>query len=102
MAYRNANGQITIDEQVALADVAKEAEAAEILENTKRNLEQIINEASFYKGDTITAIIEKSEELIKNINQLVSNLEETQVYTKKVVAHYKAVDQQCAEVVRNI
>lgn len=97
MAYRNMDGAITIDEDVALSDVRKMAEAEEILRNAAGKLKELISEMQEYQGETVNAILEKSLEMLARIEKLISNLEDTQSFTKRVVAHYQLVDQKCKE-----
>ena len=97
MAYRDSDGRITIDEQAALSDVRKAAEAEQILRTAATRLRQLISETQGYDGETIRAISEKATEMLKRTEKLIRNLEDTQSYTKRVVAHYKQVDQKCRE-----
>ena len=95
MAYIDSEGRITIDEQAALADCRKEAEAEAILQDAAKQLKAVISDTEGYQGNTVNAIREKAEEMLIRTNKLIANLEEAQRYTKRVVAHYKAVDEQC-------
>lgn len=95
MAYINKDGRITIDEDVAMSDVRKAAEAERILRDAAVQLRNLISEAQEYQGETINAIIEKSNEMLKRTEKLISNLENTQQYTRNVVTRYQLLDQKC-------
>lgn len=101
MAYRNSDGRITIDEDVALLDVQTAGEAEEILRNATSKLRELISEAQAYEGETVRAIIEKATEMLQRTEKLIRNLEDAQSYTKKVVAHYKLVDEKCKEALQS-
>ena len=101
MAYRNINGIITIDEDVALSDVRKAAEAERILQDAAAKLRELISITQEYRGETINAITEKASEMLQRTEKLIGNLEDAQSYTKRVVAHYKQIDQECKKILEN-
>ena len=94
MAYYDFDGKITIDEVAAMKDISKINLAIPKLVNAKTALEQILREGSNSKGDTSAAIIEKSQELIKKINRMIENLNETQRVIKKTVNYYRELDKK--------
>lgn len=96
MAYRNQDGRIMIDEVAAAVDIKRAAEAADILRRAESQLSSLIAEAEQYKGNSISAMIEKATLLRKRTQDLIRNLEEVQSYTRRVVAHYKAIDAKCS------
>ena len=101
MAYRNSDGVITIDEDVALDDVRKMEEVRQTLKRAAQRMRELISEAQGYDGETIHAIIDKATEKLRKIEKLIRSLEEAQSYTKRVVAHYQLVDQECKKKLEN-
>lgn len=101
MAYRDIDGRITIDEVAAMSDINKTLEAADKLRRSGAVLQQIIAELQQYQGETVNGTIEKSQEMLRNVNNLLNNLDKTQDYIRRVVAHYRAVDAQCREMLLN-
>lgn len=99
MAYRDSDGKITIDEAAAQTDINRAARAAEILRQASNTLKTVVSETSSFQGETANAIVEKAQELQTRVQMMISNLEETQSYTRKVVAHYQEVDRKAKEII---
>lgn len=97
MAFIDWNGNITIDEAAAEADIRKAAAAVTILRETESALKALAVESGDFQGDTASAIGEKSQELLVKVQKLISNLENMQSYTRQVVARYRKLDQQIKE-----
>lgn len=97
MAFVDWNGNITIDEAAAEADIRKAEMAVSILRETESALKALAVEAGDFQGDTASAIGDKSQELLVKLQKLISNLESMQSYTRQVVARYRKLDQEIKE-----
>lgn len=101
MAYRDENGTITIDEIAAAKDIKRITEAIAILEESRRTLSKLSKHAATDgKGKTAAAAEAVSNELIKRINAMISNLNETKAFIKKTVEHYQYLDQQIKAIIK--
>lgn len=97
MAYKDWNGNITIDEAAAEADIRKAAQAVAILKESERALKMLLAETNGSQGRSINAIDAKGTELLANVRKLISNLENMQSYTRQVVAKYRKLDREIKE-----
>lgn len=97
MALIDSDGKITIDDDAAMADIQKAAEAEDILREAVKCLQNLISESEVYEGEMIDAIIEKAIQQKQMAERLIANLEETQEVTRRVVEHYKIIDQKCRD-----
>lgn len=100
VAFINNNGQITIDEDAALEDMARERAAMNILNNALDKLQNLLMELEGYEGETVKAIFDGAETLKKRTEQLVDNLRDSIHYTNYVVEYYKALDQKCRDALK--
>lgn len=100
MAYRNSEGRITIDDVAAKNDIRKENEAKQILISAEKMLEELIMEASECRGATARAISERANDLKRQTQRLINNLDSAQNYTQSVVTRYKIIDQRCKDALR--
>ena len=101
MAYKDKNGNITIDENAANADIHRSEQAVAILQDAQNALRNLITQAGSFQGDTAAAILEKATEMNARIQHMIDNLEDTQSYTRKVVAHYKELDLKLKEMMES-
>jgi len=101
MAYKDSSGRITIDEYAAQQDIQKINQAIAALENSKKAMENIMNQASNEQGQTAVAIIEKATELRNQINTMIGRLNETSSFISNTVAHYREVDRLVKEAIEN-
>ena len=101
MAYKDSSGRITIDEHAAQQDIQKINQAKSALENSKKALENIINQASNEQGQTAIAIVEKATELKNQINTMIGRLNETSSFISNTIAHYQEVDRLVKEAIQN-
>ena len=88
MAYRDMNGKVMIDEAAAQADIRQERQAEQILRRAANALQAVQNESNSFQGETAAAIGERAEQLRRQILNLISDLEDTQNYTQRVVRRY--------------
>lgn len=98
MAYRDMNGKVMIDEAAAQADIRQERQAEQILRRAANALQAVQNESNSFQGETAAAIGERAEQLRRQILNLISDLEDTQNYTQRVVRHYWLLDQKWKQI----
>ena len=101
MAFKDSSGRITIDEYAAQQDIQKINQAKVALENSKKALENLINQASNEQGQTAVAIVEKATELKNQINTMIGRLNETSSFISSTIAHYQEVDRLVKEAIQN-
>ena len=94
MAYRDMNGKVMIDEAAAQTDIRQERQAEQILRRAANALQAVQNESNSFQGETAAAIGERAEQLRRQILNLISDLEDTQNYTQRVVRRYWLLDQK--------
>lgn len=98
MAYRDMNGKVMIDEAAAQADIRQERQAEQILRRAANALQAVQNESNSFQGETAAAIGERAEHLRRQILNLISDLEDTQNYTQRVVRRYWLLDQKWKQI----
>ena len=98
MAYRDMNGKVMIDEAAAQADIRQERQAEQILRRAANALQAVQNESNSFQGETAAAIGERAEQLRRQILNLISDLEDTQIYTQRVVRRYWLLDQKWKQI----
>lgn len=99
MAYRDMNGKVMIDEAAAQADIRQERPGgAQILRRAANALQAVQNESNSFQGETAAAIGERAEQLRRQILNLISDLEDTQNYTQRVVRRYWLLDQKWKQI----
>lgn len=98
MAYRDMNGKVMIDEAAAQADIRQERQAEQILRRAANALQAVQNKSNSFQGETAAAIGERAEQLRRQILNLISDLEDTQNYTQRVVRRYWLLDQKWKQI----
>ena len=98
MAYRDMNGKVMIDEAAAQADIRQERQAEQILRRAANALQAVQNESNSFQGETAAAIGERAEQLRRQILNLISDLEDTQNYTQRVVRRYWLLGQKWKQI----
>ena len=101
MALKDSSGRITIDEYAAHQDIKKIRYATTALEESRKAIENIINQASTEQGQTAVAIVEKATELKNQINKMIGRLNETSSFISTTIAHYQEVDRLLKEAIQN-
>ncbi|MBO5869590.1 MAG: hypothetical protein J6Q89_02455 [Clostridia bacterium] len=101
MALKDSSGKITIDEYAAQQDIQKIHQAKAALENSKKAIDHIINQACNEQGKTAVAIVEKATELRNQINTMIGRLNETSSFISNTIAHYQEVDRLVKEAIQN-
>lgn len=100
MAYRDMNGNITINENAANADIKRLCAAKQYLVDSENAINSLIKQAADGQGETATAVVEKANELKMQIERLISALENTEDYISRTVAKYKRIDKEVTEIGR--
>ena len=98
MAYRDMNGKVMIDEAAAQADIRQERQGGQILRRAANALQAVQNESNSFQGETAAAIGERAEQLRRQILNLISDLEDTQNYTQRVVRRYWLLGQKWKQI----
>ena len=75
MAYRDMNGNITINENAANADIKRLCAAKQYLVDSENAINSLLKQAADGQGETATAVVEKANELKMQIESLISALE---------------------------
>lgn len=94
MGYKDYNGKITIDEVAANKDVKRFREAISKLEAARNSVNQLIQQGSQTRGNTGNAIVSKGNEIKRQLDMLINNLNNEISVINKTVAKYKRLDQE--------
>lgn len=94
MAYKDSSGKITIDEIAAKRDIQRIEKAVVSLENARKALENVVSQASSEKGAVSDATVEKTSELIRQIDDMLRRLRETSGFISKTVCRYYLIDKE--------
>ncbi len=100
MAYHDENGKITIDEVAAEQDIRRLERAIADLNASKNAMKNLMNTAAAGKGEAVSAVTEKSGEMINKINDMISRLDETVSFIKRTVSHYRQVDENIKNAIK--
>lgn len=89
-----------IDEAVARSDMAKMEQAIAHLKQARQAIVRLMNEGEGMQGQTGTAIVEKSQELLQRIDRLSRQLQNSVSLLGSTVAHYQQIDDAHAARIR--
>lgn len=92
MAFKDENGRITIDEIAAERDVLQLYKSKQALEDALNLVKQIKIEVSEFSGITGETILDSSNHIQAQIDELISETETTIESIKQVVSKYQAID----------
>lgn len=92
MAFKDENGRITIDEIAAEKDIQQLYKSKQTLEDALNLVKQIEIEASEFSGITGETILDSSDLIQAQIDELISETETTIETIKQVVSKYQAID----------
>ena len=95
-------GQITIDEAAANADIQKIRSAIAKLQDAQNSMKQLKANAETMTGMTGNAIADKSQSLSKQVDDLIENLKQAAQLISKTVAKYKEQDAGLAGQIRGL
>lgn len=101
MAFYDENGRITIDEAAAQADIRRIEAAISSLDNSKKAMDILIQQAASEQGQTSSAVIEKATEMKNQISAMISCLSETASFISRTVSYYRQTDQKIKEQINN-
>ena len=93
MAYHDADGKITIDEVAANRDISHAMQAKQSLAEAESKLKLKLNQTASFEGETAQALNEKSAQLLARVKSMMTEIDEMVAYTRRVVAHYRAIDE---------
>ena len=96
----NDQGQITIDEAAANADIQKIRSAIAKLQEAHNSMKMLKANAETMTGMTGSAIADKSQSLSRQVDDLITNLNQAAQLISKTVAKYKEQDAGLAGQIR--
>lgn len=94
MAYHDYNGKITIDDVAAARDIQKIRTAMDKLDSARNSMSQLITFASEIKGHTGNAIQSRAQEQKRQLDTMISNLNQTCNAINQTVEKYKRLDRE--------
>lgn len=99
MAFRDANGVITIDDEAAAADVRNLTAAIEHFDIVLSMINQMETMTAGFKGNSLTALTESYLILRKKIEALKQDSSDTIDTINHVVEKYHAIDRQLKDLI---
>ena len=97
---KDENGNLTIDEGAAYSDANKIDQANADLAQARKALTQLYGLSQSIKGQTGSAISEKTGELINRLDQLSGQLQNSSAYIRRTVRYYQQKDEELSQQVR--
>ena len=94
------NDIIKIDEAAALSDIINITAAIAKLEASQNSLNKLHSTASAMRGQTGQAIVDQSVRLNKQIDELITMLDNSKRLIRKVVQDYRSLDHRKGSDVR--
>ena len=101
MAFRDANGRITIDEVAAQKDINAIRAAMEHLSTADNLLTHMIHMASEFSGETGKALVDTCAQLQKQIRSLNNFSENATIAIDKTIKKYEQIDRELKELINN-
>ena len=101
MAFKDANGRITIDEVAAQKDVANIQAAIRDLQAARDSLNEIMCQAQSFSGRTANSMVEYSARLLKEYDVLISKLEESASLIQQTIDKYQKIDENVRNIINN-
>lgn len=101
MSYMDMNGNITINENAANADIKRLRAAKQYLADSENAISSLIKQAADGQGETATAVVEKANELKMQIERLISSIENTEDCINRTVAKYRRIDKEVRDSIKN-
>ena len=98
----NEQGQITIDEAAANADIQKINSAIAKLQEAQSSMKQLKANAETMTGQTGSAIAEKSQSLSSQVDDLIDNLNRAASLIRSTINKYKEQDAGLAGQIRGM
>nr|WP_316611723.1 hypothetical protein [uncultured Ruminococcus sp.] len=101
MAFKDANGWITIDEVAAQRDIRFLNESVAYLESVLSDLNEILAQADTLRGNTGSQITAACETLKTNVFGIISKTNETVDLIQTTVNKYEAIDASIKQTIVN-
>lgn len=101
MAFRDADGKITIDENVAEKDIKQLRLSIEHMETAIRELQEIVVQADEFSGNTGTQIKTAGIGLINEIKKSIQESELSIEQIKMTVNKYQRIDAEVKNIINN-
>lgn len=95
-AYRDEDGNITIDEAAANSDIRKLRASMEKLKEASNAITQFTAQAENGEGSTTVAMIEKANAIMNKIKWVMDLIEDVINMIQRAVAKYQEIDRQIA------
>ena len=93
--YRDENGTIVIDSNEANADIANLKKAKQSLETAKKKiLDEKKKLPPVWQGNAYDAFVEKSDSLVKNINDIIASIDSASKAISDTVAKYAEIEKR--------
>lgn len=94
MAFKDANGKITIDDEAAAADVKRLSEAIEHFDIVLSMINEMESMTAGFKGNSLTALTESYLILRTKVQALKQDSADTIDTINRVVEKYHEIDRQ--------
>lgn len=101
MAFKDANGRITIDETAVQKDIANIRAAIRDLQAARDSLNEIMYQSQSFSGRTAVSLGESSLQLIKEYDKLILQLENTAATITDTVEKYRRIDEELKNYIGN-
>ena len=99
MAFRDANGKITIDDEAAAVDIRNLNEAIECFTVVLSMINQMEAMTADFKGNSVNALAESYSVLRAKISALKNDSAETVDMINRVVERYHQIDKQLRDTI---
>ena len=99
MAYYDENGNITIDEKAAEADIANITKAITSIEEAQRGIQQIYIQCGAFSGEGAEAMIAAGKETDDQLARLVEELNREIKMIRTTVAKYQEIDRNLRDMI---
>lgn len=101
MAFKDANGRITIDEVAAQRDIANIQAAIEDLKLARDSVKEIRYQSQSFSGKTAIALEGSSGSLTAEYDKMITQLEETVSLIIAIVEKYRRIDEEVKNMINN-
>lgn len=101
MAFKDANGRITIDEAAAQKDISNIRAAIQDLQAARDSLNEIMYQSQSFAGSTALGIEGSSRQLINEYDRLIGQLQGTVATISSTVEKYRKIDDELKNYIYN-
>lgn len=99
MAFIDANGKITIDDEAAAADIRNLSDAIERFEVVLSMINQMETMTENFKGNSVAALTESYLVLRTGIKELIQHSSDTIENIRRVVEKYHRIDKELRDLI---